>query len=183
MDIIEIPEGCFGHSKHAYFPPHFHTISSKEKHLNTDKINFDWHLDHIWDLQNSSYNYAFTNHFIPQKTFLKLPSIDNNNIDKLQFQLSTLSFNDAIFDVTDYSLYISISGLVITIIIVFGIIGYVYYRNRASKIKREGKFVSIMPCTAEEIQKVAVGASETMVGEEGAQLPTFEDLLRGPVPV
>ena len=85
---------------------------------------------------------------MPQKTFSKLPSIDNNNIDKLQFQLSTLSFNDAIFDVTDYSLYISISGLVIIIIIVFGIIGYVYYRNRASKIKREGKFVSIMLCNS-----------------------------------
>ena len=47
LDIIKIPEGCFGHSKHAYLLSYFHTISSKEKHLNTDKINFDWHLDHI----------------------------------------------------------------------------------------------------------------------------------------
>ena len=102
-----------------------------------------------------------------------LPSIDNNIIDKLQFQLSTLSFNDAIFEFTDYSLYISISRLIIVLVAVFGIIAYVYY----------GKFVSKMPCAAEEILKVAVSASGTEIGDEGARLPTFQNLLRGPVPL
>ena len=37
-----------------------------------------------------------------------------------------------------------------------------------------------MGCAAEDVRKVAVDASDTKIGKEGAQLPTFQDLLRGP---